>query len=440
MMSKLGPEFEPFLRSLEKPPPVSIRFNPRKLKNYHGEQVPWARNGRYLSERPIFTLDPLLHAGAYYVQEASSMLLEQAVMHTMDLDQPLTVLDLCAAPGGKSTHLLSLLSADSLLISNEVIRSRSSILSENLQKWGHDNVVVTHSDPSDFQRLPGLFDMILVDAPCSGEGLFRKDPEAMSEWSPDNIELCSLRQRRIVNNIWPALKPGGVMIYSTCTYNEKENIDNLKQMAVERDIAFLRIPVPPAWGITVVEDGGAVGYQCFPHHLKGEGFFLSVLQKGDSGILSKYKTKDVFKCPTKSQREDFSRWILSPDAQYYFIHQNTIRMFPVGKKMEVLLALHYLKVIGIGTSIAEIMKNKLVPDHALALSIKLNKVNTTRIPVTRDQALAYLRKNQLELPSSRLGFALIEFEGMGLGWVNVIQNRFNNLYPSSWRIRMEGNQ
>ncbi|MES1226926.1 MAG: RsmB/NOP family class I SAM-dependent RNA methyltransferase, partial [Bacteroidota bacterium] len=200
---------------------TSVRVNPNRTFNVEYStlnvqgKVPWSSNGYYLSERPSFTTDPLFHAGAYYVQEASSMFLEEAVKQTCDLSKPLKVLDLCAAPGGKSTLLQSIISNESLLISNEVIKSRVNILSENITKWGAANVVVTNNDPKDFQRLPEYFDLIVIDAPCSGSGLFRKDPEAITEWSSDNVMLCSQRQQRILADILPCLKPGGILIYST---------------------------------------------------------------------------------------------------------------------------------------------------------------------------------------------------------------------------------
>src|ERR1044071_5586576 len=187
------------------------------------DKIPWTEYGHYLSQRPSFTFDPLFHAGCYYVQEASSMFLEQALKQTIDLSKPLRVLDLCAAPGGKSTHILSLISKDSLLVSNEVIRSRAKILKDNIVKWGYSNVVVTNNDPKDFQRLENHFDVIVVDAPCSGSGLFRREPEAIEEWSINNVQLCCQRQQRILADIIPALKGGGILIYSTCSYSPQED-------------------------------------------------------------------------------------------------------------------------------------------------------------------------------------------------------------------------
>src|SRR5579859_2899526 len=229
---KLG--WEKFLSAHHHPAPTSIRINSHKSNSKNHERIPWTDFGYYLEQRPSFTLDPVFHGGAYYVQEASSMFLEQAVKQTVDLSQALQVLDLCAAPGGKSTHLLSLLNDQSLLVSNETIRSRATVLAENMQKWGHDNVVVTNNDPDDFRPLEGFFDLIVVDAPCSGEGLFRKDASAASEWSEEQVDLCALRQRRILNQVWPSLKANGILVYCTCTYNEKENEENLIWLVEEK--------------------------------------------------------------------------------------------------------------------------------------------------------------------------------------------------------------
>ncbi len=436
MKSRLGDSFGHFRRALEEVQPVSVRVNPGKPSAIKETRIPWTEYGFYLPERPIFTLDPTFHGGAYYVQEASSMFLEQAIRQSVDLKKALNVLDLCAAPGGKSTHTLSLISPESLLISNEVIRSRASILSENIQKWGHDNVIITNSDPADFQRVPYFFDLIILDAPCSGEGLFRKDAHAMEEWSPKNVEMCSLRQQRIVTDVWSSLRPGGVMIYSTCTYNQKENLENLVWLNKQEDIEFISLSIPDEWGIEKISEGPCVGYQLFPHKLKGEGFFLSVITKKEDGTARPLKSKDKLSYPSTTQQKEFSNWILKPEGQDFFLHNQTVRMLPYGKLTELQLALNNLNVLSAGTAVLEIMKNKFVPDHALAMSQKLNKENFNVMNVERDEALDYLSKNQLKQLPETLGFTLVEFENLPLGWVNVLQNRLNNLYPAAWRIRM----
>lgn len=435
MKNRLNHAFDDFKRALEDIPPVSIRYNPTKVPQADGDPVAWSRYGRYLPDRPVFTLDPRFHAGAYYVQEASSMFLEQAVQQTATGGASVNILDLCAAPGGKSTHLLSLIPENSLLVSNEVIRSRAGILVENITKWGNHNCVITSNDPSDFQRLGEFFDVVVLDAPCSGEGLFRKDPDAVGQWSPNNVELCSMRQRRIVHDIWPALKPGGILIYSTCTYNDPENIDNMRWLKKEFDAEFVGLKLPTGVGIEAVGGDQATGYQFFPHRVRGEGFFMSVLKKKGSYSTRALRSKDFLKSPAKTQVTEFSNWILSPDSQFFFLHNQTVRMFPILKKSELQFILQNLNVVSAGTAILEIMKNKFVPDHALALSVHVNKSSFERIEVEENRAIQYLRKDPFDAQAPP-GFALIEFEGLGLGWVNVLQNRINNLYPSNWRIRM----
>ena len=267
---------------------TSVRINPFKLSMVNGEwsnfhhspltihvKVPWTEYGYYLTTRPSFTFDPLFHAGCYYVQEASSMFLEQALKQTVDLSQPLKVLDLCAAPGGKSTHILSLISKDSLLVSNEVIRSRANILNDNVIKWGCSNVVVTNNDPRDFQRLENYFDVIVIDAPCSGSGLFRREPEAIEEWSEQNVALCSQRQQRIVADVLPALKNGGVLIYSTCSYSIEEDEKICEWLIDELIINNEELIINPDWNIV---PSGA-GYRFWPDQVKGEGFFIACFRK-----------------------------------------------------------------------------------------------------------------------------------------------------------------
>lgn len=435
MQQLLGPEFEPFLEALDKPIPVSVRYHPLKRVHPSGTQIPWCTHGRYLDERPSFTLDPLFHAGAYYVQEASSMLLEQAVIQSVDTTKPIVALDLCAAPGGKSTHLLSLLSRDSLLFTNEAIRGRVGMLSENIEKWGYENVIVTNNDPADMHRLPGYFDLVVVDAPCSGEGLFRKEPEAMQEWSERNVELCSLRQRRIVADAWHCLKPGGILIYSTCTYNHHENMDNLAWMAGQYDLEFLSLSLDPAWGLTPLSKDSCIGYQCFLHRVRGEGFFFAVGRKNSETGTRSPHTRSKLRTPAEKELGAAREWVNDADQVRFFLHGQQVRFLPAGHEHHLLTALDNLHVIQAGTGVGEITKNKVVPDHALALSIRRNQRVLPGISLSREQALAYLRREPLALDGHSTGFHLVEYEGLGLGWVNVLPGRVNNLFPSGRRVR-----
>ena len=430
-------ELDLFCESLNHSPPTSIRINPfKKNKTEKLQPVKWCNEGFYLDKRPSFTLDPVFHAGAYYVQEASSMFLEQAVIHSVDTKCPLRVLDLCAAPGGKSTHLLSLINNESLLVSNEVIRSRANILSENILKWGCANVMVTQNDPAHFSRLNGFFDLIVVDAPCSGEGLFRKEPEAISEWSSANVGMCSQRQKRILFDVFPALKENGILIYCTCTYNHRENEDNLKWLALEQDIEFITIPVPHDWGIQEVLDGNIRAYRFFPHCVDGEGFFISVMRKRSKETSIKIRQKEFVR-PSKIFIDKLLPWIKNKSDYDFISNKDSIRLIHTNQSVEINYLESNLNVIHTGTLLGTVKHGKFIPEHALALSIHLNMENVCRYEVSEEDALRFLRKETFHLDAGQSGYALITFNNLGLGWINCLGNRTNNLYPTHWRIRMK---
>ena len=283
--------FNRFLGALDEEPPVSIRLNPKKVSQSDGSivtPVPWCAEGYYLEGRPQFTFDPLFHAGCYYVQEASSMFITHVLRHLLPLTSDilhLSVLDLCAAPGGKSTAVRSVLPEGSTLVSNEPNPTRAQILLENITKWGYDNCTVTNLYPRDFRKAKARFDIILCDVPCSGEGMFRKDPNAISEWSLQNVEKCWRLQREIVADAWECLNPGGILIYSTCTYNTKENEENIRWIQQEYDAEILTIPIHPEWNITgsLLTGFDAPVYRFIPGYTRGEGLFMAVLRKVDSG-------------------------------------------------------------------------------------------------------------------------------------------------------------
>lgn len=426
-----------FVNSLITDSPTSIRQNPLKptTKPANSSSIPWCSSGYYLPTRPSFTLDPAFHAGAFYVQEASSMFLEQAIQHAVDLRQPVRALDLCAAPGGKSTHLLSLLSQESLLVSNEVIRTRAHILAENILKWGCSNAIVTSNDPESFSELSGYFDLIVLDAPCSGEGLFRKEPEAMNQWSPANVELCSQRQRRILSDIFPALKQNGVLIYSTCTYNRKENEETLKWLLAKNQIEFIRIPVNPAWGIEEVNEDGIIGYRFYPHRVKGEGFFLSAMRKVGSEDETTFRSKEKQK-PLK-EVEKLRDWLQQADSFHYFSRPEGIRIIPLQYALDLDRLAQHLYIVQAGTLLGSFKHEKFIPDHALGLSNHLNKIQVAQISVDLEEALQFLRKETQALPQAPMGYALLVYNELGLGWINGLGNRVNNLYPTNWRIRMK---
>ncbi len=429
-------DFDRFVQAIDQDPAISLRINPRKFKMpVPSDRVPWCETGIFLNNRPSFTLDPIFHSGAYYVQEASSMFLEQAFRQTNHAGSRI-VLDLCAAPGGKSTHLLSLLNQDDLLVSNEVIRSRVSVLDENIRKWGHQNVVICNNDPADFSQLEGLFDVIVVDAPCSGEGLFRRDASAIQQWSVENTNLCATRQRRILADIWPALKNNGYLIYSTCTFNPAENEENLKWLAENNSIESIRIPIRDEWGVEEYEVNGLFGYRFLPHRVKGEGFFLTLIRKkegSDTFAVPKKAKAKLEKMP--KQFSEVHNWLNTTDSEF-FVKAEFLIAFPESK-IAVLNALTgQLRVISFGLPVAQFKKNDLLPEHTFALSIDRNPAIFESVELDLRDALLFQKKDEIRISSATKGWLLVQYRGVPLGFVKNLGTRANNYFPKEWRIRM----
>ena len=440
-------EWNLFAGALQEEPPASVRMNPRKggLSPEGASPVPWCRDGFYLSARPAFTFDPLFHAGCYYVQEASSMILDQVLRQYVT--SPSIMLDLCAAPGGKSTLARTALPEGSLLVANEVMRGRSQVLAENMVKWGHPDVLVTQNDPADFTELGSLFDVILADVPCSGEGMFRKDETAVSEWSTDNVRLCWQRQRSILSAIWPCLKTGGILIYSTCTYNREENEDNVAWIAEELGAEVLPVETDDGWGIT----GNLAGYdfpacRFLPHRTVGEGLFMAVLRKtSDDGEAetggrkrnrqNKDKGKKGGRNPLKISRE-MENWLLNPERYALMVDGEEAVAFP-GAFLDLYeLFKSRLKVLHAGIILGEWKGKDWQPGHSLAMNVECNGTAFPQAELTYEQAVAYLRKEAVALfPDTPRGYVLVTYHGRPLGFVKNIGNRANNLYPQEWRIR-----
>lgn len=426
----LGDEWAAFEQALNKESPVSIRLNPQKINRDLlsnvlplSEPIPWSVDGCYLESRPSFTLDPLFHAGCYYVQEASSMILEYFIRNYFP--QPAKVLDLCAAPGGKSTHLSALLTAESLLVANEVIRSRAGILSENLIKWGNPNTLVTQNDPLEIGKsLPGFFDVIVADLPCSGEGMFRKDPAAIAEWSINNVRLCAERQRRIVTDVWQALKPDGILIYSTCTYNREENEENLDWICSELNAELLENP-----------------RRLMPHKIKGEGFFIAGIRKKGTTVPEQTGKRDK----AKGKREGNNICRSSPfdhclnfSNDFIFVLDNARWIaVPAVHYSDYLQVKNHLKILSAGVALGEIKGQDRIPAHGLAMSTALSETAFPRWEVDKETALNYLRKEVLQNipPELPKGYILITYKSRPLGFVKNIGTRANNLYPQEWRVR-----
>lgn len=412
---------------------TSIRLNPFKpcvLDFETREKVKWCDAGFYLSERPSFTFDPLFHAGCYYVQEAGSMFLQHALKNSVDLKKDLTVLDLCAAPGGKSTLINSIISENSVLVSNEVIKPRAEILSQNISKWGTCNVAVTNNDPEVFSNLEEVFDVIIADVPCSGSGLFRKQTSAVEEWSVGNVNLCSTRQKRILGDVLNSLKSDGTLIYSTCSYSEEENEAIVKWLIKDFEMERVNIPIEEKWGILDTK----FGYRFYPYLTQSEGFFCAVLRKKKSGEDS-HKRK-----PKKNSLEKVSDKEMKLLSGFLIPNKNNhiIKFMNEFKLMSTALLEFWLQYgsglyfKNCGTTIGEIKHDDFIPNHEFAQSIYLNdKINRTEL--NRNEAISFLKKENLYVKAEK-GICLMTYKNFALGWAKVLDNRINNYLPKDYRI------
>lgn len=427
------------------PAAISIRYNDIKLAAFKGtlptDKISWSPYGYYLDKRPSFTEDPLFHGGLYYVQEPGSQFLWTALSQIHGRDEPVRVLDLCGAPGGKST-LLAGYFRGGLIVANEVIKSRAGILAENCMKWGTGNMVVTCNDPAHFQRLQGYFDVILIDAPCSGSGLFRKDPEAINEWSPDMVTMCSKRQQRIIKDVLPALKEGGSLIYATCSYSPEEDEKIMDWLRLEQQMENVPLSIENE-GITVVKGmtkpagtstSGPEGYKFFPDKVRSEGFFLSVFRKSTPEIPV-YNTGNGLLPISAAERKVLAPWVIPEAALFFFKQAADILGIENKWAMDVALLQKNLFLKKAGIRVGEIKNKGLVPAHDLAVSI-WPRAEVQRCQLDRAQSLQYLKRQEMD-PSRlevKTGWALVTYQNIGLGWIKVLPNRVNNYYPKGLRI------
>lgn len=443
-LATLEPRVNGLLEALSTTSPsVSVRFNRTKVSDLpdtvagepSGNPVPWCTTGRYLNNRPLFTLDPALHQGLFYVQDASSMFISHVINSlTANTDTPLVYLDACAAPGGKTTAAIDALPHGSLVVANEWDYRRAEILRENITKWGYSGTVVTRGDTKRYRKLRSTFDIIAADVPCSGEGMMRKDSEAVSQWSPALVEQCVARQREIIDNLWPALKPGGYLIYSTCTFNLAENEEMVNYILSTYNAESVPIPVAdfPAILPTINYQPSTINsYRFMPHRVDGEGLFMAVVRKhGDMNEARRDKTKDArparlpFKIP---------EWI--PGQLSLILENDTLYGVPTQWKPLVDKMLQHLDIIMPGIELATVKGRDLIPSQGLAMSTMLDRNNVTCIDVDRDTALAYLRRDTVTLPpGTPRGHILLTYAAHPLGWIKNIGSRANNLYPAQWRI------
>ncbi|MEZ4985769.1 MAG: RNA methyltransferase [Saprospiraceae bacterium] len=434
----LGAASDNLIEALAATPPVSVHRNPRKSVDLEGitEGVPWYSEGYYLSSRPVFTLDPAFHAGAYYVQEASSMLIAAAFQRCFPEGRPLRVLDLCAAPGGKTTLLASLLPQGSWLLANEVIRSRYQILRYNVAKWGHASVFTSNHDVSQFKGLEGFFDCVLVDAPCSGEGLFRKDPAARDEWSPEHVQFCAARQGRILEEAAPLVAPEGVLLYSTCTYNSYENDSQARWLKEVAGFNHVDLDFPAEWGLME----RTYGYQAFPHRVKGEGFYLAAFRRedGDRSVLR--KIPPFKKLQLVAAKEEFVAlpWVKADTDTVFFTTPTNAnwRALRASWMEDARWLSAHLPALEVGTLVGELKGKSLIPAPEWALHEDCNS-NLPTVDTDRETALELLRKHTPSLSLPPTGWVLAHYQGLPFAWLKSIGNRYNNYYPVQWRIRMQ---
>jgi len=438
-----GERWNKFMRGMEEPCPNSIRINRLKVKDcdkFISENstlltpLPWCPDAYYLAERPDYTLDPLLHAGCYYVQEASSMFVSRVLRQYVV--SPVVMLDMCAAPGGKTTAAMGALPCGSVVVSNEPVRQRANILAENIQKWGFARNIVTNNYPRDYAKSGMMFDVILCDVPCSGEGMFRKDEGAVDEWSSQNVEHCRNLQREIVADAWKCLRPGGLFIYSTCTYNTKENEENVQWISEEFGADILPVGVEEDWNITgsLLAGFGSPVYRFIPGISRGEGLFMAVLRKPSDDVSGNGSGRRIKSAKIKPVKFP-NQWI--NNQADYNIYQQKDKFVAVHRQMDsIYAACGHLNIVHAGITLGEQKGKDIIPQQSLALSSELLDNAFPSAELTYEQAIAYLRKEAIALdnPVPR-GFILVRYKDIPLGFVKNIGNRANNLYPQEWKIR-----
>ena len=438
MRETLGADAEKLFTALDTEPAVSIRLNPAKpAECFDGEAVGWCKWGRYLAERPQFTLDPLLHGGAYYVQEASSQFVAHLLAnHDMEGKR---VLDMCAAPGGKTTIYSTLVGRKGLVVANDISHSRAMALADNVQRWGMGNVVVTCNEPAHIGAFTHWFDVVAVDAPCSGEGMFRKMDEARSEWTASSPDVCAERQREILAEAWRVLRPGGTLIYSTCTFNPTEDegvVEWLMSEYSEELESADRVEISEDWGVVRSDIGVFQCFHFYPHKARGEGFFAAVARKCDGAIrrsMPKARRKLFSQC-AKTDVKELSRWVDDASEHSFMMVGEDIYAYNGAVADAVVTLSENLSVVYSGVAMGRIFKQKLKPEHPLALYVGLNRDAVPVVDVSLEDALDYLRRNDIAAAQFEDGINVVGYKGVPIGFVKRIGARCNNMYPKDLRI------
>ena len=441
MTKQLGvEEAERLLAALDSVSPVAVRLNPAKCGEdgvwSNGMAIAWSRNGRKLKERPSFTLDTAFHAGAYYVQEAASQFIDHII--AQEELQGKRVLDMCSAPGGKTTIYSTAVGREGLVVANEYVRSRANILADNVRKWGMGNVLVTNNAPEHIAQFEGWFDLVAVDAPCSGEGMFRKEEVAREDWSEDAVKMCAARQLSIVREAWRSLKDGGLFIYSTCTFNEDEDEGVLRAFIEESGDVFApsqRVEIEDEWGVVRGEVGAFQTFRFFPHKTDSEGLFVAVARKAEPTPQRTPKArKKVMQEVDKAARKELSRWLMDAENHTFALVGDTIYGYCSEQFKAVQALSEGLTAIYSGVAMGQIFKGKLKPDWALSQYVGVEREVTPVAEVDEATALDYLRKKDIAVGDMVEGMNLITHKGRALGYAKKIGVRCNNLYPNSLKI------
>ncbi len=428
--------------ALEEDTPTAIRYNPYKCGDTPIDNpIGWSRWGQYLDSRPSFTTDSDFHAGLYYVQEASS----QFVGHILSSEDTkgATLLDMCAAPGGKTTLYSTLVGEDGVVLANDVDKGRVAVLADNVRKWGIGNVAVSCNQPSQIAQAQGWFDIVAVDAPCSGEGMFRRGDRAREEWSEGAVNICAERQREILESAIEALGQGGVLIYSTCTFNNVENEGVLEWLLSEYEEQiepYQEVVIDENWGVVTGRVGAFQTFRFYPHRAKGEGLFVAVARKaapamGKSVKRGRLKSKRKVMLPLdRASVKECERWVKEPAKVRFSMIGDKIYLHSAAMWEDIRTLSESLNIIYSGVAMGQIFKGKLKPDHALALYYNLNIDNISSAQVEEDDVLNYLRKSNLDATLFSEGINLILSKGSAVGFVKRVGGRVNNLYPNSLRI------
>ena len=441
MINQLGAEeAERLFVALDSVSPVAVRLNPAKCGEEgvwsDGEAIAWSKNGRKLSERPSFTLDTAFHAGAYYVQEAASQFIDHIV--AQEELQGKCVLDMCSAPGGKTTIYSTAVGEEGLVVANEYVRSRANVLADNVRKWGMGNVLVTNNAPEHIAQFAGWFDVVAVDAPCSGEGMFRKEEVAREDWSEEAVKMCAARQLSIVREAWQSLKDGGLFIYSTCTFNEEEDEGLLRAFIEEAGDAFepsQSVEVDEKWGVVTGKVGAFQTFRFFPHKTDSEGLFVAVARKSEPTTQRTPKArKKVMQEVEKNARKELAKWLQHPENYTFAMVADTIYAYRTEQFKAVQALSEGLTAIYSGVAMGQIFKGKLKPDWALSQFVGLERNSVVVEEADEARALDYLRKKDIVVGNMSEGINLITHEGRALGFAKRVGARCNNLYPNSLKI------